>query len=158
MQKDWGMTVNSKNLHTTFSSPCVCIQKVLCHGAVFRTTFAHCPMISCSYIEVVFLLKIYWLIHLMDYKIKSTVSECWKRQESVVQAVTGDHKHLKTEWILFWTVKGILSIGKRREVKKKSDVGSFMQWKYLCWGRVGNYKAPLGLLKSIIFEIWNDST
>lgn len=52
------MTVNSKKLHTTFSSCFVCIQKVLCHEAAFHATFVHCPIIFCSYTEVVFNEKI----------------------------------------------------------------------------------------------------
>lgn len=58
MRRDLGMTVNSKKLHTTSSSWCVCIQKVLCHEAAFCTTFVHCPIAFCSYIEAVFIEKI----------------------------------------------------------------------------------------------------
>lgn len=52
------MTVYNKKLHTTVYYWCVCIQKVLCHGAAFHTPLAHCPMIFCYYIEVIFVEKL----------------------------------------------------------------------------------------------------
>lgn len=55
-------------------------------------------------------------------------------------------------------VKNILAIVKRIEEKNQTYLGSFILWTYVCWGRVGGYETGFGLFKTMIFEMWNDST